>query len=32
MIILVDMDDVLEQLVPGWVRYVNERFGTNAKV
>lgn len=30
MTILVDMDDVLEQLVPGWIRYVNERYGTNA--
>lgn len=29
MTILVDMDDVLEQLVAGWVAYLNERFGTN---
>lgn len=29
MTILVDMDDVLEQLVVGWVQYVNERFGTS---
>lgn len=29
MVILVDMDDVLERLVPGWVAYINERFGTN---
>ena len=28
MTILVDMDDVLEQLVPGWVEFVNEQFGT----
>ena len=31
MIILVDMDDVLEQLVKGWVEYVNEKFGTDAR-
>ena len=31
MIVLVDMDDVLEQLVVGWVRYINDRFGTHAK-
>lgn len=31
MIVLVDMDDVLELLVPGWVAYVNERFGTHAR-
>lgn len=29
--ILVDMDDVLEQLVPGWVAYINERFGTQTR-
>lgn len=28
--ILVDMDDVLELLVPGWVAYINDRFGTSA--
>ena len=31
MTILVDMDDVLEKLVVGWVRYINERFGTDVK-
>ena len=29
MTILVDMDDVIEQLVAGWVDYVNERHGTH---
>ena len=29
MTILVDMDDVLEQLVVGWVTYLNERYGTD---
>lgn len=32
MTILVDMDDVIEQLVPGWVAYINEKYGTNARV
>lgn len=31
MTILVDMDDVLERLVPAWVRYINERFGTSVR-
>lgn len=30
MLILVDMDDVLEQLVIGWVEYINNKFGTHA--
>ena len=30
MTILIDMDDVLEQLVKGWVEYINDRFGTHA--
>lgn len=30
MTILVDMDDVLEQLVKGWVEYLNERYGIHA--
>lgn len=29
--ILVDMDDVLEQLVPAWVQYINDRYGTSAR-
>lgn len=29
MTILVDMDDVLELFIKGWVRYNNERFGTS---
>lgn len=29
MTILVDMDDVLEQLVAGWLEYINERYGTH---
>lgn len=29
--ILVDMDDVLEQLVAGWVAYINHKFGTDTK-
>jgi len=29
--ILCDMDDVLEQLVVGWVTYLNEKYGTSAK-
>ena len=28
MTILVDMDDVLEQLVAGWIELLNERYGT----
>lgn len=28
MTILVDMDDVIEQLVAGWVEYLNKRYGT----
>lgn len=28
MTILVDMDDVLELLVAGWVQYLNDKFGT----
>ena len=31
MTILVDMDDVLEQLVAGWVALLNERYGTDTK-
>lgn len=31
MVILVDMDDVLEKLVEGWVEYNNRKFGTNVK-
>jgi len=29
--ILCDMDDVLEQLVVGWVAYLNEKYGTTVK-
>ena len=29
MTVLVDMDDVLERLVAGWVEFLNERHGTN---
>ena len=29
MTILVDMDDVLEQLVDAWVKYLNRNYGTN---
>ncbi len=29
--ILIDMDDVLEQLVPAWVEYMNVHYGTNTK-
>ena len=28
MTILVDMDDVLEQLLDGMIRYINSRYGT----
>ena len=28
MTILVDMDDVIERLVEGWVEYVNDKYGT----
>ena len=28
MTVLVDMDDVMETLVAGWVEYLNDRFGT----
>ena len=31
MTILVDMDDVLEQLVAGWVVYLNRKFGTSVR-
>ena len=31
MTILVDMDDVIEKLVDGWVDYNNEKFGTDVK-
>lgn len=30
MTILIDMDDVLEQLVVGWVEYINEKYGISA--
>jgi len=30
--ILVDMDDVLEQLLVGWTKYLNARYGTDVKV
>ena len=29
--ILIDMDDVLETLIAGWVQYNNEKFGTNVR-
>ena len=29
--ILVDMDDVLEHLVPAWIAWLNERHGTSVK-
>ncbi len=29
--ILIDMDDVLERLIDGWVAYLNERFGTDVR-
>lgn len=29
--ILIDMDDVLEQLIEGWVAYLNRRFGTTVR-
>lgn len=32
MTVLVDMDDVIEQLVVGWVAYINEKHGTTTKV
>lgn len=31
MTVLVDMDDVIEKLVDGWVDYNNEKFGTDVK-
>lgn len=31
MTILIDMDDVLEDLVSGWVYYINDRFGTHVR-
>ena len=31
MTILVDMDDVLEKLVCGWVAYLNEKYGISVK-
>lgn len=31
MTILVDMDDVMEQLVAGWIALLNERYGTNTR-
>ncbi len=31
MTILVDMDDVLEQIVAGWIAMLNERYGTDVK-
>lgn len=31
MTILVDMDDVLEQLVAGWVAYLNDKYGTTKR-
>lgn len=30
--ILIDMDDVMEQLLVGWVTYLNARYGTNSAV
>ena len=29
MVILVDMDDTIEQLLPAWVSRANEKYGTN---
>lgn len=29
--ILVDMDDTIEQLLAGWVAYLNKRYGTQAR-
>jgi len=31
MTILVDMDDVIELLVPAWVSYINNRYGTDTR-
>lgn len=32
MVILIDMDDVIEQLLKGWLKYLNEHYGTNVTV
>lgn len=31
MTILIDMDDTMEQLARGWIRYLNQRYGTDTR-